>query len=140
MADELRTEALIETVADGTTISNSGTEFRNDSSRIIFIRKITVAAQWNTAANDETCAFEISKSVALQMTTNQNSRWHWPHRMGILGGTTGAALDDVAITLSDVISFGRGQLTLEPGESMFTNTAKSSGGTLTMGFVIYYHF
>lgn len=139
-AVELRWEVLNVQTADGTTSANSAAEFRNDSSRTMHIRIITVTMQLDTAANDETGLIEISKSPTLAINTNNNVFYTWPTFLGVSGGTTGAALDDVSFFENKVIKYGKGQLTLEPNESLFVNVSKSSGGTVQSRYVIGYQF
>lgn len=140
MADELRWETITTTVADGTTSEANGAEFRNDASRMLFVRTIIVDRSFSTAANDERDTMEISKSPVISSFTNNNVFFSYPVSLGVSGGTTGAALDDVTVTFSGGRNFGKGQLTLEPNESFFVNTSKTSGGTSFGSYQIGYHY
>ncbi len=140
MADELRYENLFDTGADGTTAVNAGAEFRNDSSQILHIRSIDWAHILVTAENNETAFVEISKSPVFSSNTNNNVFYSLFQQLGITGGTTGAAVDDVATVANGGRKYGRGQLTLEPNESLFVNIAKTSGGTLNAHYMIAYHY
>lgn len=140
MADELRWETLTDTVADGTTTANAGAEFRNDASVIMHIRTIIWDRSLNTAANDERDTMEISKSPVIASFTNNNVFFAYPQSLGVHGGTTGAALDDVSMFAHGGHNFGMGQLTLEPNESLFVNTSKTSGGTSFASYQIGFHY
>lgn len=140
MADELRWETLAGTIADGTTASNSAAEFRNDASRLLHIRTILYDHLFNTAANDERGTAEISKSPVIASFTNNNVFFAYGQSVGITGGTTGAALDDVAVFVNGGHNFGKGQLTLEPNESLFVNVSKTSGGIWSFQYQIGYHY
>ncbi len=140
MADELRWETVTVTVADGTTLSNAGAEFRNDASRPLTIRTILWDRSLNTAANDERDTAEISKSPVIASFTNNNVFFAYAVSLGISGGTTGSGADDVSTFASGGRNFGKGQLTLEPNESLFVNTSKTSGGSSFSSWQIGYHY
>ncbi len=135
MAAELRTEILAGNVADGTTASNSDSEFRNDSSGLIHIRKITYAHTYTTAAVNETGLVEISKSPTIVSTVNNGVFWTFPQQV-----TGGNAAADAAGVFNGSTSYGKGQLTLEPNESLFVNVSKASGGVMSYRYVIEYEF
>ena len=139
-AVELRWEVLNIQTGDGTTAANSAAEFRNDSSRTLMIRVITVTCQLDTAQADETALTEISKSPTLAVNTNNNVFYTWPTFISSSGATTGAAVDEASWFENKVIKFGKGQLTLEPNESLFVNHLKTSGGIFTSRYVIGYQF
>jgi len=140
MADELRWETLAGTIADGTTASNSAAEFRNDASRMLSVRTILYDNALNAAANDERGTGEISKSPVIASFTNNNVFFAYGQSLGVHGGTTGAALDDVSMFATGGHNFGKGQLTLEPNESLFVNVSKTSGGTWAFQYQIGYHY
>lgn len=140
MAEELRHETLSATIADGTTSSNSAAEFRNDSSRSMMIRIIEEDVALNAAENDERGTIEISKSPTFASNTNNNVFFTRGTTVNITGGTTGAATDDVGVSKQRGRTFGKGQLTLEPNESLFVNGSKTTGGTLIGSYQISYHF
>lgn len=141
MASELRHETLVETVADGTQTSNAGTEFRNDSSAMIHIRGMHGTCRLTTAANDESARVEVTKAPTSQMTTNNSPFASYSlAEIGVTGGTTGAALDDVTVTAQFSIRWGRGQLTLEPNESLFSAVVKTSGGIFRYLITLEYEF
>lgn len=139
MADELRWEHLVTTVADGTTASNSAAEFRNDSSKIIHIRHIGYNHDIQNAENDERGTVEISKSPTFASSTNNNVFFAKSQTIAV-SATTGAATDDSSNSEIGRDSFGQGQLTLEPNESLFMNVSKTSGGAILGRYHIGYHF
>lgn len=140
MAEELRWENLFDTGGDGTTTISAGAEFRNDSSRMLHIRSIDWAHQYSGAENNEVALVELSKSPVLSANTNNNVFYTVIQNLGVTGGTTGAALDDVSVTTTGGRKYGRGQLTLEPNESLFVNATKSTGGQVNIHYVIGYHY
>ena len=138
MADELRQEILTGSLADGSTSSNALSEFRNDSSTIIFIRKLYFDNQITTAAPDERTLCEISKSPTIASLTNNNVFFTFPQALNM--PSTGATPVDGATQANGTQSYGKGQLTLEPNESLFVNISKTSGGIASFRYVIHYHF
>lgn len=136
MAQELRHELLNITVADGTTASNSAAEFRNDSASMAFIRGLDYAHTLSTAGPNEVGQAEISKSPTLQQETNNSPFFVWPQT---LAANTDVALDS-NMSINGSKRYGRGQLSLEPNESLFVNIFKSSGGSFAVRYVIEYEF
>ncbi len=139
MADELRWEHLVTSVADGTLTSNSAAEFRNDSSKIIHIRHIGYNHTYQNAENDESGTAEISKSPVFASSTNNNVFFAKSQTVAV-SATTGAAVDDTTGAKNGQMAFGQGQLTLEPNESLFLNVSKTSGGAMLARYHIGYHF
>lgn len=136
MADELRHENLTNTVADGTTSSSAGSTFRNNTSGMIHIRDIDYNHDLRTAGPNENVQVEISKSPVMASNVENNVFYTYPQRMVM---DTAVALDSGTWT-TGYKKYGRGQLTLEPNESLFVNTVKTSGGALRYTFVIGYEF
>lgn len=136
MAKELRWEMLHGTIADGTTASNSAAEFRNDSAAIIHVRAIKWSHGYFTAGLDEDGSIELSKSPTMAGLTNNNPFFTYLQRMA---GAPGVATDSSS-TQSGGTTFGKGQLTLEPNESLYANSAKDSGGALGFTYMIGYEF
>lgn len=139
MADELRWETLAPT---GTTAdAEASSEFRNDSSRTIHVREINWAHELRTAANDESAVAEIGKSPRISGNINNGVFFVKPIVIGTSGGTTGSGADDVNFTENGQDKYAEGQVTLEPGESLFTNENIISGTpTLVPVWVIGYHY
>lgn len=140
MASELRWEVLFDTGTDGVTTVSAGAEFRNDSSQLIHIREITWANSLETGANDENGLAEISKSPVLAVETANNVFFTLPTFLGVSAGTTGTGAQDVTFFTNGGRKYGRGQLTLEPNESLFVNIKKTSGGKVNARFSLGYHF
>ncbi len=136
MAKELRHETLFGTVNDGTTASNSAAEFRNDSSAIIHIRKIGYAHGYFTAGLDEDGSVEISKSPTLAGLTNNGPFYSYLQRLAAAAGVAA----DSSRSFNGGQTFGKGQLTLEPNESLFVNVIKDTGGALGFTYQIAYEF
>lgn len=135
MSQEGRHESLSNTVADGTTASNSVSEFRNDSSGFIHIRGATYAHQLRTAQVNEQGQIELSKSPVMAATTNNNVFFTWMQSIASNGG----AADDTS-AINGGRKWGRGQLVLEPNESLFVNVTKTSGGIIVFSYVLEYEF
>lgn len=140
MAKELRHEVLRGLIADGTVTSNAAAQFRNDSAGMLHIRGIDYTHLLATAEADEQAIAEISKAPVLQSGTNNSPFFAWPQRVASAGSTTGAAVDDASWAENGAKRWGRGQLTLEPNETLFVNVFKSTGGNFTFIYVIEYEF
>lgn len=140
MADELRWEGLTGVVADGTTTSDAAAEFRNRTNGMIHIRDMRPSHQFKTAQADELAEIELSKAPTYQGSTN-NSPFFAFRQILEIWATTGAAVDDSAARSSEVgMLKGKGQLTLEPNESVFVNVLKSAGGAVRFRYAIGYEF
>lgn len=140
MADEFRHELLRTSIADGTTASNAAAEFRNDTAGMIWIRGIDWNVSYAVAENDEAGTVEISKAPSFQSNTNNSPFFTLGVSLGIQGSTTGAAVDDGTVTKQGGKRWGKGQMVLEPNESMFINVSKDTGGVLTSRHEIEYEF
>lgn len=139
MAEELRCETLVATTADGTQNSNAGAEFRNDSSRVLHIREIRWSHKFDSVSAGEGCFIEISKSPTFAGRTNNNVFWTMMNAMG--GPPTGASPADGDVFTQGQDKWAKGQVTLEPNESLFINTTKDqTGGGAQANFQIYYTF
>ncbi len=123
MAKELRHETLI---ATGTTATaNSQAEFRNDSSSMIHIRELddNLFAVAVTPADE--LMGEISKaSAAVGRTPNTP---FFTVNLIVTGPPTGATPADGSISVVKIKKYARGQLTLEPGESLFMHSILLTG-------------
>lgn len=140
MADELRHEMLSITVADGTTASNAAAEFRNDSAGNIFIRGIDWNHSYAVAENDEAGLTEISKAPTFQSNTNNSPFFTLGQEIGIESSTTGAATDDGMVSTQGGKRWGKGQMILEPNESLFINVSKDTGGVMRSRYELEYEF
>ncbi len=139
MAEELRWENLAP--ANTTGDVDSAAEFRNDSSRDIHIREINYAHFLAIATTDERASIEISKSPTIQAAVNNGVFFLYMQALGVESSTTGAASDDGTVTVNGGRKWARGQLTLEPGESLYVNQNVISGApTMEVHYMIGYHF
>ncbi len=136
MAQELRQEILAGNVAGGITQSDSIVEFRNDTNGFISIRKIHKAISANTMSSAESASVEISKSPTVASTVNNNPFWTVNTR---LQKGAGDAVDS-GDRVNGTSSWGRGQLILEPNESIFVNVLKSSDPVVTFFYEVEYEF
>ncbi len=136
LAAELRQEILTASIAGAVTQSDSAAEFRNDSSGFIWIRKIHAAHSANTMASAESASIEISKSPTVTSTVNNNPFYTILYRLQKMSGDAVDSGDRVNRT----ISYGKGQLVLEPNESLFVNVLKSSDPVVTFFFELEYEF
>lgn len=140
MADELRWEGLSVVVSDGTTSSDAAAEFRNRTNGMIHLRDVRPSHQYKGVENDELAEIELSKAPTYQGATNNSPFFSFRQLMAV-STTTGAAVDDGATHSSEVgMLKGKGQLTLEPNESVFVNVSKSSGGTVRARYMLGYEF
>lgn len=137
MARELRQEILYDVAAGATTAENAAAEFRNDTSGMIHIRKIHICLFGNTFADGEQSAHELSKAPTFQSTTNNSPFWSLVARLSCPGG---ASITAGSSQMHKTVSYGRGQLTLEPNESLFLNWSKSSDPVVTYTALIEYEF
>ncbi len=143
LAAELRSELLVGTTGDADTGDNADAEFRNDSSRVLHIRAIGARIGLSAAGIAEVATAEISKSPTIASLTNNNVFWTWPMTIGLGlgdGVTAGNANGDGSGNIGGRRVYGKGQLTLEPNESLFVNTVKSAGGVLDYVYDIEYEF
>ena len=139
MAKELRYETLVDVVADGVAAADAGAEFRNDSSGMIMIRELDLIATIRTAGVNEQVSVEISKAPVRQGAVANGPFFLFQVEIGM--PSTGATPVDGSITGTKVKRWERGQLTLEPGESLFMNITKAqTGGAATGTATISYEF
>ncbi len=136
MASELRHETLFDTGADGVLVVSAGAEFRNDSSQMIHIREIEYNHGLATAGPNEGGSVELSKSPVFAGNTNNNVFFTMGQQLRL---PTDVALDS-GMGVNGKSKYGRGQVTLEPNESLFINMDKTSGGVLNARYNIRYHF
>lgn len=137
MAQEQRHETLF---ASGTTDADAIVEFRNDSAGMIHIRGLDMDLIQSAGENDEFVHVELSKAPTFQGATTGSPFFRMGLTSGISGGTTGAAVDDVAFAKNKTRRWGRGQLTLEPNESLFLNREVTGGSNAQSTNVIEYEF
>lgn len=124
MAKELRHETLF--VAGQGGSANAIAEFRNDSSDMIHIRKNTLKALQTGVTPGDEGVLEISKSPAMASQTNNNV--FFVQTLELDGQPTGATPADGSRAGKDRDAWARGQLTLEPGESLYMNWLRTTGG------------
>jgi len=135
MAEELRYDNRSGTVADGQTASNNDNSFLNQDSDDLFVRQIMISGRLRTAASDERCEIELSKSPVLAV----NNDTHFVLTTTVEAGGSGGSPDDGSYSKDRFIQLARGQLTLEQHERLHINVAKTSGGTCTYEIVIGFH-
>ncbi len=138
MAEELRWEVLAGGTADADTGDDTDTQFQNKSDDVLHIREIMYAHRISTMAPNESGLIELCKAPALMTNTDKSNFYTLPVRLG--GRPTGASPADGAAFANGVRKYAKGQLTLEPNESLFVNTEKSSGGALTYTWVVGFHY
>ncbi len=136
MAQELRQEILAATIAGGVTQSDSVAEFRNDTNGFISVRKVHKAISGNTFASTESASVELSKSPTVASNVNNNPFFTLLTRLQKLSGDAVDSGDRV----NGTSSWGRGQLILEPNESLFVNVLKSSDPVLSIHYELEYEF
>ncbi len=143
MADELRWETLF--VNSGGSGSPqefpAAAEFRNDSSKKMFIRKIFEAFSLTNVNNDEGADIELSKAPTAQMSVNNGVFFVLPVRLVQNGGEVNVT-DKSRAMHNGRIAFAKGELTLEPNESLFVNVQQliDDNGASNATYVIGYHY
>ncbi len=136
MAQELRQEILAGTVLAAATQSDSISEFRNETNGFISIRKSHGTVSANAMASAESASVELSKSPTVASTVNNNPFFTVNYRLQKMSGDAVDSGDRVNRT----ISWGRGQLVLEPNESLFVNAIKSADPVVSFFFELEYEF
>lgn len=136
MARELRHETL--QFSGITAPVDANTEFRNDSSVMIHIRDITINAHSPDLVAADECWIEVSKQPSFSSRTNNNTSFAM---LAIIVPRAGINTVVVAKEVRAKDKWARGQLTLEPGEGLFTNVLHLSGnGAVDMSVQIQYEF
>ncbi len=133
---ELRWENMLDTVGDGTTAANAAQEFRNETSRMLHIRRIRWAHRIQTGGPNEVALTELSKAPVIQANTDESPFFTLAVDIAM---NTDVALDTNQTENGETL-YGRGHLTLEPNESLFNNSVKSSGGVLSSRWTLGYEF
>ncbi len=133
---ELRWEVMHDSVPDATTTANAAQEFRNETSRILHIRRLRWAHKYGAAGPNEGGVTELSKAPVLQSATDESPFFTLPVRVEM---GSDVALDSSHGENGESL-YGRGHLTLEPNESLFNNATKTSGGVFVSLWVIAYEF
>lgn len=139
MAEELRWETLQSTA---TTDQSAFGEFRNDTSADLFIRSIDMFMMVQDTATSAAVAqvqMQLSKSNTIDLSNNTsifqlNSGGSFLHLT-----TAGSGPNGSQSTITKL--YAKGQLILEPGESLFGHL--DFGGTPTnaqFSITIGYHF
>jgi len=143
MAQELRHETLVASIADGTSASNAAAEFRNDTAGMIHVRGADYSHRISVAGVNEAATWELSKAPTLQGETGNSPFFTYHQEVAREAGDGATALNangDGRAARNGSKRWGRGQLTLEPNESLFMNGAKTSGGATQGSYTIEYEF
>jgi len=139
MAEELRWETLQSTaIAD----TNAFGEFRNDTSADLFIRSIDMfflSADITASSAVSHGQVQLSKSNTIDLTNNTSIFQLNIGAVFMNDETGGVGPNASANTLSKL--YAKGQLILEPGESVFGHVDYANAPTNTqISIVIGYHF
>lgn len=138
MAAELRWETLFTVLAGASgLVYDNQAEFRNDSSVNVSIRKIRYAVIATIIGDDQDLVVVLTKSpTSTSIVTNNDTHFALPVRLAG-DSTTGPAV----ASANGGDAYGKQQLTLEPGESLFINARTDAQGvSITSNFVIGYEF
>ncbi len=138
MAEELRWETLFGELADGQTSSNSISEFRNETDEDMFIRHVRESHSVKTAGPGEDSVIELTKANALVSDTDNTPFYVMSTEMGM--PSAGATPVDGDVVENKTTLYAKGQVVLEPNESLFVNIRKSSGGLVQYRYNLGYHF
>jgi len=139
MAEELRWETLISTAVVDT---NAFGEFRNDTSADLFIRSIDMAFLGELITATTASAhgqMQLSKSNTIDQTNN-TSIFQLNTNVTFLNDETGGVGPNASTSNVNKL-YAKGQLILEPGESLFghldfANVPTTTKANITIG----YHF
>lgn len=139
MAEELRWHMLAGTTPDTDTGDDADAQFENSADKICHIREIQISCRLKTATCDEYANVEVSKAPGGdQMAVNGSNFYTLPVRL--VAPPAGATPVDGGVFYNGVRKYAKGQVTLEPNESLFVNTLKSAGGHLEYTFEIGFHY
>lgn len=126
MADELIWRTLFASDT-GDTQYDAAAELRNDSSRDMLIRKNSLNVRAGVLTDDDEYGAEISTDPTFTTAAvNGDPGYRLVAEGQHVIETTGAA--QVGISKTD--SYGRGQLVLEPGESLYLNMFADAGSNV----------
>jgi len=118
--------------------ANAVQEFRNETSKLLHIRRIRWAIRAGLGAPDEMSEHELSKAPVFQSGTDESPFFTLPVKLAM--PATGATPADGEIAENGEALFGRGHLTLEVNESVFHNYSQSADVTSVVDWVIAYEF
>lgn len=138
MATKLRWESVTQVVADGTTSEDNGSRHTNDSDNDEHIRQIHARASISVAGPGESVTGQLSQQNTFQTLTQKNNEEEFRLTVEAVMNTDVAL--DTNNSNSQSFYFGRGQLILEPGQSLKSSLVKSSGGAAGMDWLIGYEF
>lgn len=139
MAEELRWETLIST---SITDANAFGEFRNDTSADLFIRSVDLFLMCDLITATTAVAnalLQLSKSNTVDLANN-TSIYQLNAGVTFMNDETGGVGPNAgAISVNKL--YAKGQLILEPGESLFAHLDFSNAPTTTKAHAtIGYHF
>lgn len=123
LTKEQRMETLF--VGGNSVASNAAAEFRNDSSVTLSIMTLDYTHLLSNGDNDEGVHIELSKAPVHQSRVNNSPFWTYGQSISTEGGDVTAAAGSKSINGGK--SFDKGEVTLEPGESLFMNFAYNGG-------------
>lgn len=137
MAEELRWENLV--VSGNSADADNAASFTNNASKTLHIRTISYHHTFTTMAPNERIDVEISKAPSKQMDLNAST--FFVYDQGYIGPPTGATPADGGASIQGHRNFAKGQLTLEPGESLHVNADNSGSGPLgNFRYRLGYHY
>lgn len=139
MAEELRWETLISQALDDV---NAFGEFRNDTSADVFIRSVDMMLRNNLITATTALAvghLQVSKSNTLDVANNTSIYQLNVGSVFMNNETNGVGPSASTATVNKL--YAKGQLILEPGESLFGHLAFGNVPTDTLAMItIGYHF
>lgn len=123
LAQELRWQTLVNNYDTGELRANAEEVFTNESNDIMHIRMLRIESKALDLADNESCRMEISKAPAYQ-SDDETTFFTW----GVVHAAdhVPAGSEEIGKVAMATIMFARGQLTLEPNESLYTNWLKDS--------------
>lgn len=134
---ELRWESLV--VLGLAAAGDAQAEFRNDSDGNIFIRDLWCNHLAKTVTPGDEMVVELTKRIALTSRTNNQSQYAWAQSLA--GGPTGATPNDGSVVVNAGRKYAKGQLMIEPGESLFVNYTLLTGAcNIDISYILGYEF
>lgn len=119
MATQLRWETLFGSMTGDATSYEMDDEFRNDADDLLHIRKIRYAIGATGFVTDDDFLIVLTKSpTSATAIVSNNSFFQLPVRLALDGVDTGGPMSNNA---NGGDAYGRNQLTLKTGESLFVN-------------------
>lgn len=139
MAKKLRWHMIRQSVGDGTSSEDNGARHTNEAENDMLIRQIHATIVMVNAEAAESGSAQLSTQNTFNQVDDEDE-FRLQIEVTSQGSTTGAAVDDASWRAADHWYFDRGQLVLETGETLFSSVQKTSGGVVSINWLLGYEF